>query len=174
MRKSSGGLVKNAYFDTVLLMGRWYIRLGDGDTGLKSLAAACCCVSVGMFGYEPKGRGLKKRRAKARRFFNEINPCGICEIRFVREMWLAPREMPAGVVGFISFHVRRQPDISRLPTGIHFTSHAARYFTEPSPVFFMPSSSIPPDSTRFCSNRSTRKATDSCAFMTVCDLLNKT
>ena len=119
--------------------------------------------------YEPKGRGLKKRRAKARRFFNEIKPCGICEIRFAREMWLAPCEMPAGVVGFISFHVRRQPDISRLPTGIHFTSHAARYFTEPSPVFFMPSSWIPPDYTRFSSNRSTRKATDSCAFMTVCD-----
>ena len=42
-------------------------------------------------------------------------------------------------------------------------------FVKPSPVFFMLSSLISPDYTRFSSNRSTRKATDSCAFMTVCD-----
>ena len=46
-------------------------------------------------GYEPVGQGFeslaarqKKALAKASAFFNEINPCGICEMRFAREIRL--------------------------------------------------------------------------------------
>ena len=31
---------------------------------------------------------MKKALASASAFFNEINPCGICEMRFAREIWL--------------------------------------------------------------------------------------
>jgi len=38
-------------------------------------------------------------------FFNEINPVGICEMHFVREIWLGQVKCAAAREGFISFHI---------------------------------------------------------------------
>ena len=50
---------------------------------------------------------LSQEKSTLRRaFFNEINPCGICEMPFGREIWLAPCEMPAGVGDLFHFNFR--------------------------------------------------------------------
>ena len=58
------------------------------------------------------GRGFEslqvhqEKSTLRRAFFNEINPCGICEMPFGREIWLAPCEMPAGVGDLFHFNFR--------------------------------------------------------------------
>lgn len=45
-------------------------------------------------------------------FFNEINPCEICEVLFVREVRLTASEAPVGVGGFISLHLTQNRQVS--------------------------------------------------------------
>ena len=45
-------------------------------------------MALKIVGSSPITHPMKKALAKASAFFNEINPCGICEMPFGCEIWL--------------------------------------------------------------------------------------
>ena len=121
----------------------FHARTAERPTGPVGQAAKTPPSHGGNGGSIPPR--VRKKHAEACFFQRNKSTAWICEIHRACEIRLrrvkclrawegfpetSLRVLGVPVGGFISFHIRREPNISHFPSGKYFTSRGAGYFTK--------------------------------------------